>query len=340
MVRALVTGGTGLVGSNLVAGLIDHGVDVRVLCQPAVSTSALDGLDCQAHAGDVLDGVDALAAAMDGCAWVFHVAAISDYWRYRGHDRLYRTNVEGTRNMLAAALRSGVQRFVLTSSIGALGVPAPGHQLTEADEFNLRPRRFPYGYSKHLAEGELRRAVAAGLPAVAVNPSVIIGPRDVNGINSAMFVEAAHGRLRIAPPGGTNFVSVADVVFGHIAAAERGRVGERYILAGENLSFRDAFGAVCEMVGRPQPKVVLPRWAIPVLASAVAAARAVVGPRLPIDAKQMRLSAVGIYADGGKARRELGVPLTPFRTAIGDAYDWYREHHYFSGRHSNSGSQR
>ncbi|HEU0190996.1 MAG TPA: NAD-dependent epimerase/dehydratase family protein [Mycobacterium sp.] len=337
---AFVTGGTGLVGSNLVAGLLGQGVDVRVLSQPGVSTSALDGLEYQTHIGDILDDVDALAAAMTGCAWVFHVAAISDYWRYRGQQQLYRTNVEGTRNMLAAALRAGVQRFVLTSSIGALGVPAPGHHLTEADEFNLRPRRFPYGYSKYLAEGELRRAVAAGLPAVAVNPSVVIGPRDVNQINSAMFIEAERGRLRIAPPGGTNFVAVADVVAGHIAAAQGGRIGERYILAGENLSFRDAFGAVCAMVGRPPPKVMLPRWVIPVASGAVAAVAAVVGPRLPIDAKQMRLSSLGIYADGGKARRELGVPLTPFRTAIGDAYAWYREHGYLSGHLPDSGLRR
>ena len=280
----------------------------------------------------MLDGVDTLAAAMAGCTWVFHTAAISDYWRHRGRDGLYRTNVEGTRNVLAAALRAGVERFVLTSSLAALGVPAPGQQLTEADHFNLRPRRFPYGYSKHLAECELRRAVAAGLPAVAVNPSVVIGPRDVNRISSAMFVEAARGRLRVAAPGGTNFVAVSDVVQGHIAAAERGRVGERYILAGENLSFRDAFTTVCEVAGQPGPTVVLPRWTIPVAAAAVDAARLVAGPRLPIDGKQMRLSAFGIHADGGKARRQLGVPATSFRTAVQNAYDWYLENHYLPKR--------
>ena len=323
---ALVTGGIGFVGSNLVAALTNRGIGVRVLRRPASSMVGLDGLACEVCVGDVLDSVDTLAAAMAGCTWVFHTAAISDYWRYRRRNRLYRANVEGTHNVLAAALRAGVERLVLTSSIAALGVPAPGRQL--ADRFNLRPRRFPYGHSKHLAECELRRAVAAGLAAVTVNPTVVIGPRDVNRISSAMIVEAARGRLRVAAPGGTNFVGVADVAQGHVAAAERGRVRERYILAGENLSFRDAFATVCDIVNRPGPVVVLPRWTIPVAAAAVGVARFVVGPRLPIDGKQMRLSSAAIYADGSKARKELGVPCTPLRAAVQSAHDWYLENHY------------
>lgn len=329
--RALVTGGTGFVGSNLVAGLVDRGIEVRVLHRATSPLTALAGLNYQSRIGDVLDDVDTLAAAMDGCGWIFHTAAISDYWRYRGRKQLYRTNIDGTRNMLAAAARAGVDRFVFTSSLAAMGLPAPGRQLTEADEFNLRPGRFPYAYSKHLAEAEVRRGVGGGVPAVTVNPSVVIGPGDVNRIASAMVVEAARGRLRVAAPGGTNFVAVSDVVDGHIAAAERGRVGERYLLVGENLSFREAFSTVCEVVGQPVPKLVLPRWTIPVAAAAVAAARAVVGPRLPIDAKQMRLSAAQIYADGSKARTELGVSCTPFRTAVQSAYQWYRDHHYLDG---------
>jgi dihydroflavonol-4-reductase len=293
---AFVTGGTGFVGSNLVAALTNRGIGVRVLRRPTSSTAGLDGLR----------------------------AVCVDYWRYRRSNRLYRTNVEGTRNVLAAALHTGVERLVLTSSIAALGVPAPGRQLTEDERFNLRPRSFPYGHSKHLAECELRRAVAA---AVTVNPAVVIGPRDVNRISGAMIVEAARGRLRVTAQGGTNFVAVADVMQGHVAA-ERGRVGERYILAGENLCFREAFATVCDIVNRPGPAVVLPRWTIPASVAAVGAARFVVGPRLPIDGKQMRLSSAAVYADGSKARTELGVPCTPFRAAVRSAYDWYLENHY------------
>lgn len=326
--RALVTGGTGFVGSNLVAALVNRGIDVRVLRRPTSSVAALEGVAFESCFGDVLDGADTLAAAMAGCSWVFHTAAISDYWRHRGHRRLYRINVEGTRNVLAAAMCAGVERFVLTSSLAALGIPHGGEELTEADHFNVAPRRFPYGYSKHLAECELRDAVDAGLAAVAVNPAVVIGPGDVNRTESAMFVQAAQGRLRVAPPGGTNFVAVGDVVEGHIAAAERGRAGDRYILAGDNLSFRDAFATVRDITGHAGPPVVLPPWTIPVAAAAAGAARFVIGPRLPVSGKQIRLSSAGIYADGSKARTELGVPWTPFRTAAQSAYDWYLGNHY------------
>ncbi|OMC11906.1 nucleoside-diphosphate sugar epimerase [Mycolicibacter heraklionensis] len=326
--RAFVTGGTGFVGSNLVAALLSRGVQVRVLRRSTSPMAALEGLDCETRIGDVNDGVDALAEAMADCDWVFHTAAISDYWRYRTQTRLYRTNVDGTRDMAAAAARAGVQRFVYTSSLAALGVPERGHELVETDEFNIRPKQFPYGHSKHLAEIELQKAVADGLPVVIVNPSVVIGPRDVHRIASAMLVEAKQGRLWFAAPGGTNFVSVDDVVAGHIAAAERGRTGERYILGGENLSFRVAFTAACELFDRRGPSVMLPRWFIPVAAAGVSAARFVVGPRLPLDARQMRISPSEIYADASKSRTELGVPLTPFRTALRAAHDWYRDNGY------------
>ncbi len=326
--RAFVTGGTGFVGSNLVAALVDRGVQVRVLHRASSSLAALAGVDFQSVIGDVLDPVESLTEAMAGCDWVFHVAAISDYWRYRGRERLYATNVDGTRRVATAALRAGAARFVQTSSLGSLGVPRRGRLLTEADQFNLRPGRFPYGHSKFLAEGEVRDAVAAGLPAVIVNPSVVIGPRDVNRIAAAMVVESATGRLRVAAPGGVNFVSVDDVVAGHIAAAERGAVGQRYILGGQNLSFREAFTIAAEVTGGAEPAVVLPRWTIPVAATGVAAARLVAGPRLPIDAKQMRLSAADIYADVSKARLQLGLTVTPFREALEQAYRWYYDNGY------------
>lgn len=326
--RAFVTGGTGFVGSNLVAALLERGMQVRVLRRATSPMAALAGLECETRIGDVNDGVEALTEAMAGCDWVFHTAAISDYWRYRTQTRLYRTNVDGTRDMAAAAQRAGVERFVYTSSLAALGIPSRGHELVETDEFNIRPRQFPYAHSKHLAEAELRKAAAAGLPVVIVNPSAVIGPRDVNRIASAMLVEAQHGRLWFAAPGGTNFVSVDDVVAGHIAAAERGRIGERYILGGENLSFRAAFTEANGLFGRRPPSVMLPRWFIPVAAAGVSVARAVVGPRLPIDARQMRLSTADIFADATKSREELGVPFTPFATALRAGYEWYRDNGY------------
>lgn len=321
--RAFVTGGTGFVGSNLVAALTSRGVDVQVLRRPGSALSALDGLLHKQYVGDVLGDVDDLARAMDGCAWVFHAAGVADYWRYRGTTHVYGTNVAGTRNVLVAARLAGIERLVFTSSIAALGRPAPGELLDESSEFNLRPGEFPYGHSKRLAEREVQNAVAAGLPAVIVNPGVVIGARDVHHGTGALVLEAARGRLRAAPPGGVNFVAAQDVARGHIAAAELGRIGDRYVLAGENLTYLDAFATICEVVGRPPPSVVLPRWTMPVAAALAAGISILAGPRLPVNATQLRLSMARIFVDGRRARADFGLSSTPFETAVEQAYDWY-----------------
>jgi dihydroflavonol-4-reductase len=325
--RALVIGGSGFVGASLVAGLTERGIKVRVFRRRSSSLEALAGLEYEPVVGDILDGPDALVEAMADCEWVFHTAAVTQYWR-RSQEGLYRVNVEGTRNVLTAALGAGVKRLVFTSSLGAMGLPANGNTLDESCHFNLKPEEFPYGHSKYLAEKEVYRATAQGLQAVIVNPSVIIGPRDVNRLGGSIILAAAKGRMLVTLPGGTNFVAIEDVVAGHIAAAERGRVAERYILAGENLSYRLVAVVVCETVGRRAPFVVLPSWSLPAAAAVVAVARAVLGDRVPIAPSQIRMSGAAIYANGEKALRELGLPQTPFRSAVEHAYDWYREHGY------------
>ncbi len=253
--RAFVTGGTGFVGSNLVAALLERGMQVRVLRRSTSPMAALEGLDCETRIGDVNDGVDALAEAMADCDWVFHTAAISDYWRYRTQTRLYRTNVDGTRDMAAAAQRAGVKRFVYTSSLAALGVPERGHELIETDEFNIRPRQFPYGHSKHLAEAELRKAAAGGLPVVIVNPTRVYGPGHLTEGNtlSLLIDEYDRGRAPALLNGGRNvgnYVHVDDVVEGHLLAMKSGRPGEKYLLGGDNASLREFFTQIDEISGK------------------------------------------------------------------------------------------
>lgn len=209
-----------------------------------------------------------------------------------------------------------------------MGLPADGRWLDESCEFNLPPQRFPYGYSKHLAEIEVRQAVAAGLPAVIVNPTAAIGPRDVNRLSGAIILEAAHGRLWACLPGGLNFIAVEDVIAGHLAAAERSAVGERYILAGENLSYQTVFEIVCQVVGRRPPKIVLSRWMRPAAAVLVAAARATLGNRVPLGPEHVRLSAHHIFADGRKAVAAFKLSRTPFHRAVRRAYKWYLENGY------------
>jgi dihydroflavonol-4-reductase len=330
--RALVTGGTGFIGANLVAGLAEREIQARVLRRAESSEQALEGLVYETVIGDVLDEPDVLARAMEGCDWVFHVAAVSDYWR-QDRDRLYRVNVEGTRRVVTAAKRAGVHRLVFTSSLAAMGVPAErGRLLTERDRCNLPPARFPYADSKCQAEDVVMEAVAAGLDGVIVNPSVVLGPRDVNEISGAIILEAARGLLRFTVPGGMNFIDVQDVVAGHIAAAERGRVGERYILGNHNLAYDEAIAIICDVVGRPRPRLHVPAWILPPVAVAVRAARWVFGNLVPLDENQVRMLSAVVYADNSKARRELDLPQTPFRATVQQTYNWYNGHGYLDER--------
>ncbi len=324
--RALITGGTGFIGAHLVDSLNAAGHTARVLRRPSSRLDALQGFDFEEATGDILD-YDSLITAMQGCDWVFHVAAVSDYWR-QGVDWLYRVNVEGTRTVVRAAQATQVRRLVYTSSVASLGVSEDDEPMDESHSFNLPPRRFPYGHSKHLAEQVVRAAVEDGLEAVIVNPAVVIGARDLNKISGSIIIEVARGLISFYLPGGVNYVAVEDVAAGHIAAADRGRPGERYILGGENLSHRCAIDIIVEVTGARRPRFTFPRWAIEPTALAVSAARRVLGNRVPVNADQVRLSAQRLHFRPDKARRELDLPQTPFRTAVERAFGWYRDNGY------------
>ena len=329
-IKAFVTGGTGFIGANLVAGLNELAIQARVLRRESSSLLALEGLTYETAFGDVLDPPEKLARAMEGCDWVFHVAAVSDYWR-RDKSWLYRVNVDGTKHILAAAALAGVKRLVYTSSATALGLPADGEILDEESEFSMNSAgNWPYAHSKWLAEQEVRRACDEGLECVIVLPTVSIGPRDLNLVSGSIIVEAARGWGQAYPPGGTNFVAVEDVASGHIAATEIGRVGERYLLGGENLTFKEVAYTVCEIVGRPPPKFRIPNWFLPPMAVAVSGARMVLGNRVPFEARQVRISGENLYFDSSKAVQELGLSATPFRVAAQRAYDWYNSHGYIA----------
>lgn len=287
---------------------------------------ALEGLQVQDVVGDILDPAS-LIRAMEGCDWVFHVAAVSDYWR-QGADWLYRVNVEGTENVLQAAAQVGVKRLVFTSSVAALGVPDDGEIMDESHTFNLPPHRFRYGHSKHLAEAKVQEAVQGGLDAVIVNPGVVLGARDLNRISGSIVIEVARGLIRFYLPGGLNYVAVEDVVAGHIGAAEHGRTGERYILGAENLTYREAIDTIVDVVGAGKPLFSFPLWAIEPAAVAVSLARQLFGNRIPINANQVRLSGLRIFVSPEKAIQELGMPQTPFRIAVERTYRWFKENDY------------
>lgn len=326
--RALVTGGTGFVGANLVAELTARKIAVRILRRESSSLAALSELRYETVTGNILNDPRSLVEAMSDCDWVFHVAGLADSWRYKKTDLLYKVNVEGTKNMLVAAQKAGVKRFVYTGSLSAMGIPAQGQLLNETSKFNLKPKQYPYGHSKYLAENEVLKAREKGLQTIVVNPSIIIGPRDVNQIGGSLILEAAKGRLRFYPPGGVNFIAVEDVAAGHIAAAEQGKIGERYILGGENLSYKSAFSMICKEVGRRAPTTLIPRWMLPIASVGVIAARILWKNQLPLDANMVHMSAANIYADSRKAIKELGLPQTPFRNAVQRAHAWYIRNEY------------
>jgi dihydroflavonol-4-reductase len=340
---ALVTGSTGFVGANLVEGLAAAGHEVRALHRKSSRLDALAGLRYEPVVGDVLDP-ESLRAGMAGADWVFHVAAIADYWRQGGAARLYHVNVGGTRQVLQAALASGVRRVVFTSSGASLGVPACNSResasagnsrdssdclLVESATFNLPASLCPYGHSKHLAEQMVQEFVARGLEVVTVNPTVILGPRDINQISGSLILALCRGLVPVIPPGGVNYIDVADVVAGHIAAAERGRLGERYILGAHNLTHRQALETIARVLGTSPPSVRLPPALMETLARAVDVLN-FVWPGEPLtDGNQVRLMRYTIFYDGTKAQQELGLgPSIPFPCSVERTFRWYRDNGY------------
>lgn len=328
MVRALVTGGTGFVGSHIVRLLNEGGHSVRVLHRVSSRMDALTGLTFESVLGDILDE-KALAEACAGCDWVFHVAAVADYWQ-ADYSRMMAANVEGTRRVLRAAREANVKRVVFTSSAAAIGLAQNRRLLAdENDFFNLNPQDFPYGYSKVKAEQVVAHAVEThGQQVVIVNPVIVMGPGDLNMISGRFITEIKRlGRLVPVPPGGVGVVDVRDVARWHIAAAERGVPGERYILGTANYPYRTWFGMVADTVGVPRPFIPAPGWTLGVTAWVIERLRKW-NIQLPVDADQTKLGARRLYFDYEKCHRVLGAPQVDMQQSLRDTYTWYAENGY------------
>ncbi len=323
--RALVTGATGCVGANVVEAALEAGYGVRAMRRATSPLLALEGLNVDLAIADLLDA-DSLAEAVAGCDLVFHCAGIAQYWRNHPR-RIYTVNVIGTRNLLQAAINTGVDRLVLTSSVAALGIPErPGEILDETADFNLPPQRFHYGYSKFLSEQQARWAVEQGLDVVIVNPATVIGQRDVHFVGGEILRAATRGWTRVAPPGGMGVVDAKSVGRGHVLAAERGGTGERYILNGDNVSHRRLMTLIAEAVGKPYPVAGVPGPLCRLLIALLSGYEALGGRRLGMSSNQWLLSAHELYFDGSKASRELGFESDSVQEAVDSAWQWYRDH--------------
>lgn len=326
--RVFVTGGTGFVGGAVVRALIAAGHEVQALARPRSDLRQLEGLPVERVVGD-LEDVESLRRGMDGCDWLFHVAALYAFWGYRWED-FYRTNVEGTRRVLDVASQVGVRRIVYTSSIATLGIPRGDTPANEDTPVTLADKIGHYKRSKFLAEEVARDMARQGLPVVIVNPAAPVGVGDYKPTPTGqMIVDFLNGRMFGYVDTGMNVVDVEDVAVGHLLAAERGRIGERYILGGENLPLKAVLDLLAEVSGRPKVRRRIPH-SVALAWSYVDVTVARLNPRhVPAATpEKVRLSRQKEYYDSGKAMRELGYSPGPAREALRKAVEWYRAHGY------------
>ena len=322
--RALVTGASGFVGGAVARALVKDGWQVRALVRAGSDRTNLQGLPLEVAIGDLTDA-SSLSAAMDGCEALFHVAA--DY-RLGAPDpaQLYRTNVEGTRNLLLAARRAGVGKIVYTSSVATMGIPADGSPGDEGTAVSLAAMIGHYKRSKFLAEQVVLEAAASGTPAVIVNPSTPVGPGDVKPTPTGQLVlDAAAGRMPAYVDTGLNIVHVDDVAAGHLLAWQRGRIGERYILGGEDMTLQQILIYIAQHVGRRPPRVRLPYAAILPIAYVAEAVAKITGRSGRVPLEGLRMSRKRMFFSSAKAVRELGYRWRPPGQAFDDAVRWFRE---------------
>ena len=325
----LVTGATGFVGSAVTRRLLEAGHEVRVLVRPGSDRRNLEGLEVAPVEGELRDPAS-LARALRGCRYLFHVAADYRLW-CRNPQELYESNVDGTRALMQAALEAGVERIVHTSSVAVLRLPGDGSVADEESEAGLEEMVGHYKRSKFLAEKVVRDLVREqGLPAVIVNPSTPMGPRDIKPTPTGrIIVDAASGRIPAYVDTGLNLAHVDDVAAGHLLAFERGEIGRRYILGGENLSLREILELVARLTGRRPPRLRLPHAAVlPVAWLSEAWAWLSHGPEPRATVDGLRMARKWMYFSSERARRELGYRSRPAEEAVRDALQWFRARGY------------
>ena len=324
----LVTGGNGFVGSALVRLLLGQDHQVRVLVRAGSDRRNLEQLDIDLVEGDLTDAAS-LQRAVRGCSHLFHVAADYRLW-IPDPEHMYKTNVDGTRDLLRAAADAGVNRMVYTSSVATLGINRDRSPADETTPVSLADMVGHYKRSKFLAEQAVLELVQEqGLPVVIVNPSTPIGPRDVKPTPTGrIIVDALRGKIPAYVDTGLNVTHVDDVAAGHLLAFERGEPGKRYILGGENLSLQAILGAICEHAGLAPPRLRLPHNAIYPFAWLAEGWARVSGKAPFATVDGVKMSKKFMYFTSALAQQALGYEPRPARHAIKDAIDWFRENGY------------
>src|SRR5271169_1419343 len=326
--KAFVTGATGFLGSHVARVLADQGAGLRLLVRPTSNLRNLEGLKAETATGDLRDAAS-LEKAMAGCDTVFHVAADYRLW-VRDPAEMYRSNVDGTRAILEAARKNGVQRVVYTSSVATMGFTGNGHPADEDSPVSLADMIGPYKRSKFIAEQVALEAGRSGMHVVTVNPTTPVGEQDVKPTPTGrIVVDFLKRKFPAYVETGLNLVDVRECARGHIAALEKGKSGERYILGGQNLTLKQILDKLGAISGFPSPKVKLPYF---VAYAAGAVDQTVQGrllgrePRATIET--VRMGKKKMWASSGKAERELGWKTVPVDDALRRAVEWFRANGY------------
>ena len=328
--RALVTGTTGFVGAAVARALLAEGWEVRALVRGGSDRRNVAALPVEQIVGDLTDTAS-LERALAGCEAAFHVAADYRLWAPQPQE-LYRTNVDGTAHLLDAAQRAGVRRIVYTSSVATVGLPAGGGPGAEDSPVGLADMIGHYKRSKFLAEERAREAAARGVPVVIVNPSTPIGPGDVKPTPTGQIVlDAARGRTPAYVDTGLNIVHVDDVAAGHLLAFHRGRIGERYILGGEDMTLRQILTLIAQLVGRSPPRIRLPHGAVLPVAYISEIFARLTGRPTRVTVEGVRMARKRMFFSSAKAVRELGYHWRPPADAFADALRWFREQGLLKG---------
>lgn len=325
---ALVTGATGFVGSAVLRCLVNAGQTARVLVRSSSDRSNLAGIKCEIVVGDLTDPTS-LRAAVEGCETVYHVAADYRLW-VPDPEALNRVNIDGSVALFRAAADASVSRMVYTSSVATLGINPDRTPATEETPSTLADMVGEYKRSKFLAEEAVRELVEKDyFPIVIVNPSAPIGPRDIKPTPTGkMILDAAAGKMPAYVDTGLNVAHVDDVAQGHLLAMEKGIVGERYILGGEDMSLRDILGAVARYAGKRPPSVRIPHDVLMPFAHCAEAFGRLFDREPLFTVDGLRMAKKHMYFSTAKAQAELGYTPRPASAALQDAVDWFRENGY------------
>jgi dihydroflavonol-4-reductase len=325
--KTLVTGATGFIGSSLVRELLKDGLQVKVLVRKNSDTRNIDGLDVERAYGDIRDK-ESVKSALKGCDIFYQTAALYAFWA-PDSKVFYDINVEGTKIALSAALEQGMEKAVYTSTIAAVGYYGADNPANEDVEFNLWDTGDHYTRSKYLGEVEAKKFCEKGLPLVILNPAVVIGVRDIKPTPSGkMIIDVVNRKMPGYIDGGLNLVDVEDVARGHILAAQKGRIGERYILGNENLPIKDYLELIGEIAGVKPPGRKIPYSLAIMLGYGYQFLSSITRKPPVLTAPMVRSGSKYVYFNCSKAVRELGLSQTPIKTTVEKAVSWFKENGY------------